>query len=119
MIRLFRKDKSSFDAEDLFVGVPVPDSQDEDGKGEIAFFPWAHVAKFTLFDGAIAINDTTLNGMPVRVLVWQDTSGTKFEIPMPVDAAEDIGRALAGIKLQVATELPKEIVTPSGFDPAA
>lgn len=106
MIRVFRHDGSSFDAEDLGLAVAADDQE------AVAIFPWSDLSKLVLIDGSVEVVDTTWREMPLRLLVWTDVSGLRFEIPLPHAMAEEMGRAMAGMKVQVAQDVPSKIWTP-------
>lgn len=105
MIRLFKRDGQSFDPGDVTLTVSAETPHD-------SIFPWDDLGKMMLLDGEWTLIETTWNGMPVRGIRWTDTSGLAVELPLPVEVAEEVGRALAGQKVKVAKEMPSQLWTP-------
>lgn len=109
MIQMKLSDGTAFTVEGAEILIRV-------GKGEDRkVYGWSDVAEVMLIDGEYAVADGKFggpNGMPIRAFTWTDTSDLRVSVPMPLEAARDMGRVLANAsKIEVVKALPgKELI---------
>lgn len=108
MIQLHLLDGTAVRPEDALIRLRVGD--DEHGRD----YTWKDVSRIILIDGEYAVSRGTLggpDGMPIRGLVWMDTSDLRVEIPMPLEAADALGAELqGGSKIDVVRSVPSGLV---------
>lgn len=108
MIQVQMQDGTTFHVEDAEVTFTVGEGEDAKTYG------WQDLARIMLIDGGYGVSDGRFGGpqgMPIRGLVWTDTSDMRIEIPMPLEAAEDLGKALQhGTKVETFKTVPSGLV---------
>lgn len=99
MIEVKLKNGPAFKADEADWRIVVP--------GDDRLWSWADIEMLYVVEPAYRIQDGKFGeGMPIRTLVFEDTSDIQIAVPMPLPVSIEVGQKLMSRKLEVATHLP-------------
>lgn len=106
MIRMRLRDGTYFD--------PLTAAWTVTPKGSEAVFGWEDIAVVEILDPICDVMNGTFGQarMPVRGLRFADLSDLVFEVPLPLEAAQEIGKLLAVVEVEAVRTMPAGLVRP-------
>lgn len=112
MLEMRLHDGRTFEPEKATWRITLPDGTEA---------TWSDVALLMIIDPEYAVTQGKFGeGMPIRGVRFHDTSDLSVEVPMPLEAAQEMGKLLSNSKVEIAQAIPtglilatrKPIITP-------